>query len=103
MIMISLAEQMRLWEQDELHKMQEEGQSPFARGQTVSREVNDHGLDLGRLYEELRGFRHGTSTNLDQVEGQVGAGWRPYEWIRTSVCILEAIGGGHREGWHYVV
>jgi hypothetical protein len=101
---VPLAEQMRLWEQDELRKMQEEGLSPFTRGRTVNGTVEEQGLDLGRLEDtaglerQSRGLGYGRFMNTDQVEDQVGAGWKPDEWIRTSVWILEAIGGGHYEG-----
>jgi hypothetical protein len=91
---VSLVDQIRLWEQDELRKMQEEGLSPFARWRTVE----EQGLDLGKLYEELLGLGIDRFMNLDQVEDQVGAGWTPDEWIQTPVWILEAIGGGHQEG-----
>jgi hypothetical protein len=90
---VSMAEQMRLWEQDELRNVKEEGLSQFARRRTVTGEAEDLGLDFSRLYEELRGMGHGKFTNVNRVEDRVGAGWRPDEWIRTSVWILEAIGG----------
>jgi hypothetical protein len=64
----------------------------------MNRTVEEQDLDLGRLYEELWGIGIGRHTGLEQVDNQVGAEWQADEWIRTSVWILGAIGGGHQEG-----
>jgi hypothetical protein len=46
---IPLAVQMRLWEEDERRKMQEEGiRSPFTQWRTRNEEEPDEGLNLGR-------------------------------------------------------
>jgi hypothetical protein len=43
---VSLVDQMRMWEQDELRKMQEEGtRSPFTQWRTVNEALRDEGLD----------------------------------------------------------
>jgi hypothetical protein len=83
---VSLPDQMKMWEQDELRKMQKEGlshRSPFRQGRAMTGTVEEQGLDLGRLYEEWRGMGIGRSRNQEQVENQVGAEWQADEWIRT--------------------
>jgi hypothetical protein len=83
---VSLADQMKLWEQDELRKMQEDGlsrQSPFTQWRTVTGTVEEDGLDLGRLFEELRGLGNGWVMDLQHAGNQVGAGWQADEWIQT--------------------
>jgi hypothetical protein len=101
---VSLADQMRLWEQDELRKIQEEGLNRFPQGRITYGAIEEQGLDLGRLYKDLRGMGAGMHTGLEQVDNQVGAEWQADVWIRTSSWILEAIGGGYQEGWRtYVV
>jgi hypothetical protein len=96
---VLLADQMRGWEQEQLRKMQEEGiLSPFTQWRTVNEEVEKEGLDLGRLYKELRSLGRGRHTGLNRGNEQVDTEWQPDGWIRTSVWILEAVGGGHQEG-----
>jgi hypothetical protein len=96
---IPLAVQMRLWEEDEKRKMQEEGiRSPFTKWRARNVEEPDEGLNLGRLYEELRSLGRDRHTRIGQEQEQVGREWQPDEWIRTSVWILEELGGGHQEG-----
>jgi hypothetical protein len=96
---IPLPVQMRMWEEDELRKMQEEGiRSLFTQWRTRKEEELEEGLNLGRLYEELRRLSRDRHTRVDQDQEQVGREWQPDEWIRTSVWILEEIGGGHQEG-----
>jgi hypothetical protein len=68
---VSLADQMRLWERDELRNMHEEGLRPFTKWRTVPGTLEDRGLDLGRLYGEMRGMGHGWFMNIDQVEDQI--------------------------------
>jgi hypothetical protein len=93
---IPLAVQMRMWEEGELRKMQEEGiRSPFTQLRT--RNEPDEGLNLGRLYEELRCLGRDRHTRTNQDQEQIGREWQPDEWIRTSVWILEEIMGGHQE------
>jgi hypothetical protein len=100
---IPLAVQMRLWEEDELRKMQEEGiRSPFTQWRTRNENEPDEGLNLGRLYEELRPLGRDRHTRMGQDQEQVGREWQPDEWIRTSVWILEELGGGHQEGVAYL-
>jgi hypothetical protein len=95
---VSLADQMRMWEQDELGKMQEEGiRIQFTQWRTRNEEVLEEGLNLGRLYEELRRLGRDGHTRLNRDQEQVGGEWQPDKWIRTSVWILEEIGGGHQE------
>jgi hypothetical protein len=53
---VSLADQMRMWEQDELRKMQEERLARFPQGQARIGVIEEQGLDLGRLSEQLRGM-----------------------------------------------
>jgi hypothetical protein len=90
---IPLAVQMRMWEEDEMRKMQEESRrSPFIRWQTRNVEEQDEGLDLGRLYEELRNLGRDRHTRSGQEQDQAGREWRPDEWIQTSVWILEELG-----------
>jgi hypothetical protein len=48
------------------------------------------------LYEELRSLGRGKHTGLKRGNEQAEGEWQPDEWIRTSVWILEAIGGGHQ-------
>jgi hypothetical protein len=58
---VSLADQMKMWEQDKLRKMQEDGlasRSPFTQWRTMNGPVEEEGLGLGRLYGELRGLGH---------------------------------------------
>jgi hypothetical protein len=89
---------MRTWEQDELRKMQEEGiRSPFTQWRARNEEVLEEGLNSGQLYEELRRLGHSRHTRLNRDQEQAGGEWEPDEWIRTSVWILEEIGGGHQE------
>jgi hypothetical protein len=96
---IPLAVQMRLWEEDEMRKMQEEGiRSPFTKWRARNVEEPDESLNLGRLYEELRSLGHSRHTRIGQEQEQVGREWEPDEWIRTAVWILEELGGGHQEG-----
>jgi hypothetical protein len=64
----------------------------------MNEEVKEEGLDLGRLNEELRRLGRGRHTGLKRGHEQVDVEWQPDEWIRTSVWILDAIGGGHQEG-----
>jgi hypothetical protein len=64
---VSLADQMRLWEQDELRKMQEEGiRSQFTQWRAMNEEVEEEGLNLGRLYEELRRLGRSRHTGLNR-------------------------------------
>jgi hypothetical protein len=78
--------------------MQEEGiRSSFTQWRTMNEEVEEEGLDLGRLYEELRRLGSGRHTGLERGNEQVDVEWQADEWIRTSTWILEAIGGGHQE------
>jgi hypothetical protein len=96
---IPLAVQMRLWEEDERMKMQEEGiRGPFTQWRTRNDEEPDEGLDLGRLYEELRNLGCNRHTRIGQEQEQVGREWQPDEWIQTLVWIMEELGGGHQEG-----
>jgi hypothetical protein len=96
---IPLAVQMRLWEEDEARKMQEEGiRSPFTQWRTINGEVWEEGSSLGRLYEELRRLGRDRHTRMNQVQEQVDRKWQPDEWIQTAVWILEEIWGGHQEG-----
>jgi hypothetical protein len=96
---VPLAVQMRLWEEDEMRKMQEEGiRSPFTQWRTRNEDEPDEGLNLGRLYEELRRLGRDRHTWMGQGQEQVGGEWQPDEWIWTSVWILEEIGGGHSAG-----
>jgi branched-subunit amino acid aminotransferase/4-amino-4-deoxychorismate lyase len=89
---------MRIWEEDEARKIQEEGiRSPFTQWRTMNGEVFEEGLNLGRLYEELRRLGRDRHTK-NQVQEQVDREWQPDEWIQTSVWILEEIGGGYQEG-----
>jgi hypothetical protein len=77
---IPLAVQMRLWEEDERRKMQEEGiRSPFTKWRTRNFEEPDEGLDLGRLYEELRSLGRNRHTRTGQEQEQVGREWQPDE------------------------
>jgi hypothetical protein len=95
---IPLAVQMRLWEEDERRKMKEERtQSSFTQWRTQIVEEPDEGLNLGRLYEELRSLGHNHHTRIRQEQEQAGREWQPDEWIRTSVWILEELGGNHQE------
>jgi hypothetical protein len=97
--LVPLAVQMRLWEEDEMRKMQEEGsRSPFTKWRTGNVEEHDEGLDLGRLYEELKSLGHNRHTRIGQEQEQVSREWQPDEWIRTSVWMMEELGGGHQEG-----
>jgi hypothetical protein len=102
---IPLAVQMRLWEEDERRKMMEEGtRSPFTQWRTRNVEEPDEGLNLGRLYEELRSLGRNRHTRIGQEQEQTGRKWQPDEWIRTSVWILEELGAATRREWHtYVV
>jgi hypothetical protein len=96
---IPLAMQMRLWEEDERRKMQEEGiRSPFTQRRARNEEEPDEGLNLGRLLEELRRLGRDRHTRMSQEQEQVGREWQPDEWIRTSVWIMEELRGGHQEG-----
>jgi hypothetical protein len=96
---IPLAVQMRLWEEDERRKMQEEGiRSTFTQWRTRNDEEPDEGLNLGRLCEELRSLGRNRQTRIGQEQEQDGWEWQPDEWIRTSVWILDELGGGHQEG-----
>jgi hypothetical protein len=96
---VPLAVQMRLWEEDEKRKMHEEGiRSPFTQWRTRNKEEPDEGLNLGRLYEELRRLGRDRHTRMNQEKEQVGREWQPDEWTRTSVWILKELGGGHQEG-----
>jgi hypothetical protein len=96
---IPLAVQMRLWEEHEMRKMQGEGiRSPFMKWRTRNVEETDEGLDLSRLYEELRSLGRNRHTRIGQEQEQVGRGWQPDEWIRTSVWMMEELWGGHQEG-----
>jgi hypothetical protein len=73
---VPLAVQMRLWEEDEMRKMQEEGiRSPFMQWRTRHVEEPDEGLDLGRLYEELRSLGRNRHTRIGQEQEQVGREW----------------------------
>jgi hypothetical protein len=94
---IPLAVQMRLWEEDEMRKMREEGiRSPFTQWRTLSDEEPDEGLNLGRLYEELRSLGRNRHTRMGQEQEQVGREWQPDEWIRTSVWIIEELGRSYQ-------
>jgi hypothetical protein len=96
---IPLAVQMKMWEEDELGKMQKDGiRSPFTQWRTRNEEVPDEGLNFGRLYEELRRLGRDRHTRMNQDQEQVGRERQPDEWIRTSVWILEELWGGHQEG-----
>jgi hypothetical protein len=96
---IPLAVQMRLWEEDERRKMQEEGiRSPFTQWRARNAGEPDEGLNLGRLNEELRSLGRDRHTRMGQEQEQVGRDWQPDEWIRTSVWMMEELGGGHQEG-----
>jgi hypothetical protein len=72
--------------------------SPFTQWRTGNDNEPDGGLNLGRLYEELRSLGRNRHTRIGQEQEQVGREWQPDEWIRTSVWILEELGGGHQEG-----
>jgi hypothetical protein len=79
--------------------MQEEGiRSPFTKWRTRNVEEPDEGLNLGRLYEELRSLGRNRHTRIDQEHEQDEREWQPDEWIRTAVWILEELGDGHQEG-----
>jgi hypothetical protein len=78
--------------------MQEEGiRSPFTKWRARNVEEPDEGLNLGRLYEELRSLGRNRHTRIGQEQEQVGREWQPDEWIRTSVWMIEELGGGHQE------
>jgi hypothetical protein len=90
---IPLAVQMRLWEEDEMRRMEEEGgRSPFTQWRTMNVEEQDQGLNLGRLYEELIRLGRNRHTRIDQEQEQGGRERQPDEWIRTSVWIIEELG-----------
>jgi hypothetical protein len=90
---IPLAVLMKMWEEDEMRKMQEEGlRSPLTHWRTLNVEEQEKGLDLNRLYEELRSLGRDRHTRRGQEQEQVGREGRPDEWIRTSVWILEELG-----------
>jgi hypothetical protein len=79
--------------------MQEEGiRSQFTQWRTRNGNEPDEGLNFGRLYEELRRLGRNRHTGISQEQEQVGREWQPDESIRTSVWILEELGGGHQEG-----
>jgi hypothetical protein len=90
---IPLAVQMRMWEEDEMRKMQEEGlRNPLIRWRIRNVEEQDEGLDLGRLYEELRNLGRDRHTRVGQEQEQVDRRRQPDEWIQTSVWIIEELG-----------
>jgi hypothetical protein len=96
---IPLAVQMRMWEEDEMLKMQEEGiRSPFTQWRTLNEEEPNEGLNLGRLYEELRSLGRNRHTRIGQEQEQVGREWQPDEWIQTSVWIIEELGRSCQTG-----
>jgi hypothetical protein len=58
--------------------------------------------DLWYIYvdkwSELRSLGRDRHTRIGQEQEQVGWEWQPDEWIRTSVWMMEELGGGHQEG-----
>jgi hypothetical protein len=94
---------MMIREQDELKKVHEERERSFGRGQDGAEDGAVHHTDLNQIYEELRRLMCERSSGPSRIVVGGGVAQQRDEWIRTSVWILDELGGGHHGGWHCVV